>query len=237
MSHYQSKRRCAKTLRRHHHRGPLSHYQSKRRCAKTNVSPNPNMSRSHYQSKRRCAKTQQGEPAVRGGLITSQNDAAPKQRLLDAYEATCLITSQNDAAPKHARGPSDRNLVSLPVKTTLRQNARRRCLRTGTVSLPVKTTLRQNPWTSCAFGQRSHYQSKRRCAKTRARAFGTPTSLITSQNDAAPKQMSIMDVDLQVSLPVKTTLRQNAKRNDMPLMSVSLPVKTTLRQNCRHKRP
>ena len=34
------------------------------------------------------------------GLITSQNDTAPKRVSLHLERADCLITSQNDTAPK-----------------------------------------------------------------------------------------------------------------------------------------
>ena len=55
-------------------------------------------------------------------LITSQNDAAPKREALAALGMRGLITSQNDAAPKLQSVNAGPPKVSLPVKTTLRQN-------------------------------------------------------------------------------------------------------------------
>ena len=77
--------------------------------------------------------------------------------------------------------------VSLPVKTTLRQNDDSDSYDELWVSLPVKTTLRQNWRSRGRYLRWSHYQSKRRCAKTPEQCANDYRSLITSQNDAAPK--------------------------------------------------
>ena len=122
-------------------------------------------------------------------------------------------------------------LVSLPVKATLRQNEDVRTLLKGLVSLPVKATLRQNETyfmnnTTMSHYQskrrcaktvarerrqlrKSHYQSKRRCAKTAGTRYLAYSRLITSQSDAAPKHSALLRHRRSVSLPVKATLRQN----------------------------
>ena len=121
-------------------------------------------------------------------------------------------------------------IVGLPVRTTLLQNARARCIRRFALD----------------------YQSERHCSKTRLilikvymrwitsqndtapkpdmlTAMRT-TGWITSQNDTAPKRPSRCRTSGRVGLPVRTTLLQNWAGRALVVV-VGLPVRTTLLQN------
>ena len=53
-----------------------------------------------YQSERHCSKTHVIDIALFAGVITSQNDTAPKPVRCPWHNDSGVITSQNDTAPK-----------------------------------------------------------------------------------------------------------------------------------------
>mgnify|MGYP000977752750 CR=1 FL=1 len=147
--------------------------------------------------------------APSGRAITSQNGTAPKRRTWPECLGSGAITSQNGTAPKRGHGYYYRQLVRLPVRTALLQNASVRKAKLATVRLPVRTALLQNGYSDngrisrCDYQSERHcsktlqrpqeaqrqcdYQSERHCSKTAGLIVPRFIRAITSQNGTAPK--------------------------------------------------
>ena len=128
------------------------------------------------------------EPHPLVGLITSQNDTAPKPTAYRVLAPPCLITSQNDTAPKlapatHARA---RSLITSQNDTAPKPGRGRSRHSRGLITSQNDTAPK--PTTSGTSVASSLITSQNDTApKLTWRVVRACHCLITSQNDTAPK--------------------------------------------------